>query len=373
MEAIGQLAGGVAHDFNNLLGVITGYTDLLLKDLGAQHPGTRRAEQIRKAADRAAGLTRQLLAFSRKQVLQPRVLDLNAIVLDVEKMLQRLIGEDIQLVTVMSEGLGRVKADPGQIEQVIVNLAVNARDAMPKGRKVITEPVNIDPDGHHAGTRTEVRPGPYAMLAVSDTGHGIDAETMSHIFEPFYTTKEEGKGTGLGLSTVFGIVKQSDGNLGVYSEVGQGTTFRVYLPRVNDNGEVTAVVAPLPEPRPARGETILLVEDAELLRIMIQEMLETAGFDVLVGGSAEEALAVVEAHSGPIHLLLTDVVMPRMSGPQLAERLKAVWPGVKVLYMSGYTDEAIVHHGVLEGGTHFLQKPFTTEALLRKLSEVLDA
>ncbi len=204
----------------------------------------------------------------------------------------------------------------------------------------------------------------------SDLG---DAETMSHIFEPFYTTKEEGKGTGLGLSTVFGIVKQSDGNLGVYSEVGQGTTFRVYLPRVNDNGEVTAVVAPLPEPRPARGETILLVEDAELLRIMIQEMLETAGFDVLVGGSAEEALAVVEAHSGPIHLLLTDVVMPRMSGPQLAERLKAVWPGVKVLYMSGYTDEAIVHHGVLEGGTHFLQKPFTTEALLRKLSEVLDA
>jgi PAS domain S-box-containing protein len=373
MEAIGQLAGGVAHDFNNLLGVITGYTDLLLTDLGAQHPGIRRAEQIRKAADRAAGLTRQLLAFSRKQVLQPKVLDLNAVVLDVEKMLQRLIGEDIQLVTVLSEALGRVKADPGQIEQVIVNLAVNARDAMPKGGKLIIETADIDLDGHYAGTRDEVRPGPYAMLAVSDTGHGMDAETMSHIFEPFYTTKEEGKGTGLGLSTVFGIVKQSDGNVGVYSEVGQGTTFRVYLPRVNDNGEVTAVVAALPEPRPARGETILLVEDAELLRVMVQEMLETAGFDVLVGGSPEEALAVVEAHSGPIHLLLTDVIMPRMSGPQVAERLKAVWPEVKVLYMSGYTDEAIVHHGVLKGGTHFLQKPFSREALLRRVSEVLDA
>src|SRR5260221_9902460 len=262
MEAIGQLAGGVAHDFNNLLGEITGYTDLLLKDLGAQHPGTRRAEQIRKAADSAAGLTRQLLAFSRNQVLHPTVLDLNAVVLDVEKMLQRLIGEDIQLVTVLSEGLGRVKADPGQVEQVIVNLAVNARDAMPKGGKLIIETVNIDLDGQYAGTRTEVRPGPYAMLAGSDTGHGIDAETMSHIFEPFYTTKEEGKGTGLGLSTVFGIVKQSDGSVGVYSEVGQGTTFRVYLPRVNDNGEVAAIAPPLPEPRPPRGEPILLVEDA---------------------------------------------------------------------------------------------------------------
>jgi PAS domain S-box-containing protein len=373
MEAIGQLAGGVAHDFNNLLGVITGYTDLLLKDLGAQHPGARRAEQISKAAERAAGLTRQLLAFSRKQVLQPKVLDLNAVITHIETMLRRLIDEDIQLVTVLNEALGRVKADPGQIEQVIVNLAVNARDAMPKGGKLIIETANIDLDGKYTGTRTEVKPGPYAMLAVSDTGHGMDAETMSRIFEPFFTTKEEGKGTGLGLSTVFGIVKQSGGHVGVYSEVGRGTTFRVYLPRADDNGEVAAGVAALPEPRRARAETILLVEDADALRMMIQEMLETAGFQVLAGGSPEEALAVVEGHSGPIHLLLTDVVMPRMSGPQVAERVKAAWPGVKVLYMSGYTDQAVVHHGVLEGGSHFLQKPFTSDALLRRVIEVLDA
>jgi PAS domain S-box-containing protein len=372
MEAIGQLAGGVAHDFNNLLGVITGYTDLLLKDLGAQHPGTRRAEQISKAAERAAGLTRQLLAFSRKQVLQPKVLDLNAVVTHIETMLRRLIGEDIQLVTVLNEAVGRGKAAPGQIEQVIVNLAVNARDAMPKGGKLIIETANIDLDGNYAGTRTDVTPGPYTMLAVSDTGHGMDAETMSRVFEPFFTTKEEGKGTGLGLSTVFGIVKQSGGHVGVYSEVGRGTTFRVYLPRVDDDGEAAPGGAARPEPRRPRAETILLVEDAEVLRMMIQEMLETAGFQVLAGGSPEEALAVVEAHSGPIHLLLTDVVMPRMSGPQVAERVKAAWPGVKVLYMSGYTDQAVVHHGVLEGASHFLQKPFTTDALLRRVSEVLD-
>jgi two-component system cell cycle sensor histidine kinase/response regulator CckA len=373
MEAIGQLAGGVAHDFNNLLGVITGYTDLLLTDLGDEHPGTRRAEQIRKAADRAAGLTRQLLAFSRKQVLQPKVLDLNAVVLDVEKMLQRLIGEDIQLVTVLSEALGRVRADRGQIEQVIVNLSVNARDAMPRGGKLIIETANAELDAQYAGTHTEVTPGAYAMLAVSDTGHGMDAETMSHIFEPFYTTKEEGKGTGLGLSTVFGIVKQSCGHVGVYSEVEKGTTFRVYLPRVGEDGEATAYAPGLPEPRRARGETILLVEDADVLRMMIREMLESAGYEVLAEGSPEEALTVSETHSGPIHLVLTDVVMPQMSGPQLAERLKAKWPGVKVLYMSGYTDEAIVHRGALEGGAPFLQKPFTTEALLRKVGELLDA
>ena len=375
MEAIGQLAGGVAHDFNNLLGVITGYTDLLFKDLGAQHPGTRRAEQIRKAADRAAGLTRQLLAFSRKQVLEPKVLDLNAVVLDVEKMLQRLIGEDIQLVTILSEALGRVKADPGQIEQVIVNLSVNARDAMPGGGKLIIETANVELDEYYAATRTEVVPGPYALLAVSDTGHGMDAETIAHIFEPFYTTKEEGKGTGLGLSTVFGIVKQTCGHIGVYSELGKGTTFRVYLPRVDvaEDGERITSLAPPPEARRPRGETVLLVEDADVLRMMIREMLESVGYKVLVGGSPEEALTVGEAHSGPIHLVLTDVVMPQMSGPQLAERLKAKWPGVKVLYMSGYTDEAIVHHGVLEGGAPFLQKPFTTEGLLRKVGELLDA
>jgi CheY-like chemotaxis protein len=266
-----------------------------------------------------------------------------------------------------------VKADPGQIEQVIVNLSVNARDAMLKGGKLIIETANIELDSQYAETRSEVRPGPYVLLAVSDTGHGMDEETLSRIFEPFFTTKEEGKGTGLGLSTVFGIVKQSGGHVGVYSEVGQGTTFRVYLPRVDDSWEAAAVAAVLSEPRRARGETILLVEDADALRMMIREMLESAGYKVLAGESPEEALAVGEAHSGPIHLVLTDVVMPRLSGPQVAERLKAAWPGVKVLYMSGYTDEAIVHHGVLEGGTPFLQKPFTTDGLLRKVSEILDA
>jgi PAS domain S-box-containing protein len=373
MEAIGQLAGGVAHDFNNLLGVITGYTELLLKDLGAVHPGVRRAEEIQKAADRAGSLTRQLLAFSRKQVLVPEVLDLNNVLDDTERMLRRLIGEDIQLVTVFAPGLGRVKADPGQMEQVIVNLAVNARDAMPRGGKLIIETANVDLDANYSRTHADVKPGSYVMLAVSDTGHGMDADTMTHIFEPFFTTKEEGKGTGLGLSTVFGIVKQSGGHVAVYSEVGRGTSFKVYLPRTQEKGEIAAVGAARDEVPRTGSETILLVEDAEALRLLIAEILEVGGYRVLPGASPEAALAAAEAHAGPIHLLLTDVVMPGMSGREVADRIKASRPTVKVMYMSGYTDEAIGHHGALEPGTHFMQKPFTADALLRKVREVLEA
>jgi nitrogen-specific signal transduction histidine kinase/CheY-like chemotaxis protein len=373
MEAIGQLAGGVAHDFNNLLGVITGYAELLLKDLGALHPGLHRVEQIQRAAERAGGLTRQLLAFSRKQVLLPEVLELNSVLDETEKMLRRLIGEDVQLVTVFAPGLGLVKADPGQMEQVIVNLAVNARDAMPGGGKLIIETSNVDLDANYTRTHPEVRPGPYVMLAVSDTGHGMNTDTMSRIFEPFFTTKEVGKGTGLGLSTVFGIVKQSGGHIGVYSEVGRGTSFKVYLPRIERSGEVAPAGVARAEALPVGSETILLVEDEEALRQLIREILEVGGYRVLPGGSPEEALAAAEAHSGPIHLLLTDVVMPLMSGRQVADRIKASRPAVRVMYMSGYTDEAISHHGALEPGTEFLQKPFTAHALLRKVREVLEA
>jgi PAS domain S-box-containing protein len=373
MEAIGQLAGGVAHDFNNVLGVITGYAEMLLKDLGVLHPGLHRVEQIQRAAERAGGLTRQLLAFSRKQVLLPEVLELNSVLDETEKMLRRLIGEDVQLVAVFAPGLGLVKADPGQMEQVIVNLAVNARDAMPGGGKLIIETSNVDLDANYTRTHPEVRPGPYVMLAVSDTGHGMNTDTMSRIFEPFFTTKEVGKGTGLGLSTVFGIVKQSGGHIGVYSEVGRGTSFKVYLPRIERSGEVAPAGVARAEALPVGSETILLVEDEEALRQLIREILEVGGYRVLPGGSPEEALAAAEAHSGPIHLLLTDVVMPLMSGRQVADRIKASRPAVRVMYMSGYTDEAISHHGALEPGTEFLQKPFTADALLRKVREVLEA
>jgi two-component system, cell cycle sensor histidine kinase and response regulator CckA len=371
IEAVGHLAGGVAHDFNNLLGVITGYADLLLKDIGAPHPGARRVHEIRKAADRATALTRQLLAFSRKQVLQPRVLDLNAAVGDMEKMLGRLIGEDIQIIAKFGTELGRVKADPGQIEQVIMNLAVNARDAMPHGGKLILETTNVELDENYLPTHPGAKPGPHVLLAVSDTGHGIDAETLPRIFEPFFTTKEQGKGTGLGLSTVYGIVKQSGGYIMVYSEPGHGTTFKVYLPRVDEEAAAAAGEVPA-EPLARASETILLVEDEKPLREMIHEILEEGGYTVLEGGSPEEALAAARSHPGPIHLMLTDVVMPRMGGRDLAAEMAAVRPDLRVLYMSGYTDNAIVHHGVLDAGTHFLQKPFTADALLRKARAVLD-
>jgi PAS domain S-box-containing protein len=373
MEAIGRLAGGVAHDFNNLLTAIIGYSELLLGELNPYDPRRGDVEEINKAADRAAVLTRQLLAFSRKQVLQPQVLDLNTTVSNMEKMLRRLIGEDIDLVTILDPALGQVKADPGQIDQVLMNLAVNARDAMPRGGKLTIETMNAYLDENYARQHVDVQPGSYVMLAVSDTGLGMDEETLSHLFEPFFTTKDVGQGTGLGLSTVYGIVKQSGGHLWVYSEPGQGTTFKVYLPRVEEAAEAAQRIQVPTESLQGR-EIVLLVEDADVVRDLARLVLLQRGYTVLEARDGEEAIQICEQHEGPVHLIVTDVVMPGgMSGRQLAERLATLRPEMKVLYMSGYTDNAIVHHGVLEPGMAFLQKPFAPEALARKVRETLDA
>jgi signal transduction histidine kinase/ActR/RegA family two-component response regulator len=371
LAALGRLTGGVAHDFNNLLTVIKGYSDLLLARLDENDPARRSIEEIEKAAERAAGRTRQLLAFSRKQILQPKVLELNTIVADVENMLRRLIGEDIQLAFNLDPALGRVKADPGQLEQVLLNLAVNARDAMPQGGRLIIETTNVNLDEIYARNYVGVEPGPYVMLAVSDTGCGMDKETQSQIFEPFFTTKEAGKGTGLGLSTAYGIVKQSGGNIWVYSEPGKGTTFKIYLPRVGEPSEIAETRAPATGS--FRGsETILLVEDEETLRKLAREILETSGYTVLAAANANEALFLHSQHQGQIGLMVTDVVMPEMSGRELAQHIATLDSEMKVLFMSGYTDDAIVFHGVLEEGIDFLQKPFSLEALERKVREVLD-
>ncbi|MBZ5671215.1 MAG: PAS domain S-box protein [Acidobacteriia bacterium] len=369
IEAIGRLAGGVAHDFNNLLTIISGYGQLLQERLSPEALGP--VEEILKASDRAATLTRQLLAFSRRQILAPQVLDLNSVVANMEKMLGRLIGEDIELATVQQPGLGRVKADPGQIEQVIMNLVVNSRDAMPEGGKITIETANVHLDKTYARRHPGATPGPQVMLAVSDTGMGMDAETLTHVFEPFFTTKEKGKGTGLGLATVYGIVKQSAGYIWVYSEPGRGSTFKIYLPRVEEPGR---------EAEPAKAgselakgsETVLVVEDEEGVRSLVCETLESHGYKVLEARGADDALSIFEQYAEPIHLLLTDVVMPQMGGKELAKRLSSVHPETKVLYMSGYTDNAIVRHGVLEGGTPFLQKPFVPQTLVRKVRQVLD-
>jgi PAS domain S-box-containing protein len=371
IEAVGRLAGGVAHDFNNLLNVITGYAEMLGRQLGADHPGRPRLDQILKAADRAATVTRQLLAFSRRQVLQPRVVDLNAAVADLEKTLLRLIGEDVELTTRLAPGLGSVKVDLSQLEQVIMNLAVNARDAMPRGGRLTIETAEVDFDVPYTLTHEPARPGPYVMLAVADTGIGMDAELRSHIFEPFFTTKPAGKGTGLGLATVYGIVKQSGGYVWVYSEPGQGTTFKIYLPRVDARPErAAAAAAPV---QLARGdETVLLVEDQTDVRELAREALSELGYKVLVAAGVEEARNLEQACREPIHLLLTDVVMPRASGRQIAEELLPRRPGLRVLYMSGYTSDIVAAHGVLEAGVHLLEKPFTMLALARKVREVLD-
>lgn len=371
LESVGMLAGGIAHDFNNLLTVITGYSELTLKRLDKGDPLARNVEEVRKAAERAASLTRQLLAFSRKQVLQPKVLDLNSVILNIGKMLVRLVGEDMELRTSAGVGLGQVKADPGQIEQVILNLVVNARDAMPKGGKITIETANIYLDEAYGREHIAVQPGWYAMLAVSDTGHGMDAETQKYIFEPFFTTKEQGKGTGLGLSTVYGIVKQSGGNIWVYSEVGVGTSFKIYLPLIDE--QVTEADADAARPDSAAGtETILLAEDEEMVRHLTRDSLELHGYTVLEAANAEEALLIGQQHEGPIHLLLTDVVMPRTSGKELAEELGRLRPDTRVLYMSGYTNQAIVHHGILDGDIAFIGKPFTPDALVLKVIEVLE-
>jgi PAS domain S-box-containing protein len=371
MEAIGRLAGGIAHDFNNLLTVIKGYSQLSLIELKENDPMRGSIEEIKRAADRAADLTRQLLAFSRRQILEVRVLDLNTVLRDLDKMLRRVIGEDIELVTLLAEDLGRVKTDFGQMQQVIMNLGVNARDAMPNGGKLTIETANVELDETYARSHVAVTPGRYAMLSVSDTGVGMTAEVKEQVFEPFFTTKEKGKGTGLGLSTVYGIVKQSGGNIWIYSEPGQGTTFKIYLPRVDEPLEELKEKAEVKE-IPRGSETILVVEDEEKVLKLTVQILRGQGYAVLEGPHGDDALLVCEQHEGPIHLMVTDVVMPNMSGHELAKRLKAFHPEMKVLYMSGYTDSAIVHHGVLVKGMNYIQKPFTIEGLARKVREVLD-
>jgi PAS domain S-box-containing protein len=371
MEAVGQLAGGVAHDFNNLLTVINGFGDLLRDRLAPGDPLHGPVDEIRKAGERAAALTYQLLAFSRRQMLRPVLLDLNEAVADAETLLRRLIGEDVELVTVLRPALGCVQVDPGQLQQVILNLVVNARDAMPQGGRLTLETAKVDLDATCAQQRL-VQPGPYVMLAVSDTGCGMDADTQAHIFEPFFTTKEQGKGTGLGLATVYGIIKQSGGHVWVYSEPGIGTTFKIYLPRVEAAGEAGDPVAP-PTALPCGSETILLVEDEDQVRTLVEGVLQDAGYTVLVASRGDAALPLAAQHAGRIDLLLTDVVMPGMSGRDLANRLTPDHPGMDVLYMSGYTDDAIVHHGVLDSGVVLLQKPFSPAALLYKVREILDA
>jgi signal transduction histidine kinase/ActR/RegA family two-component response regulator len=370
LEAVGRLAGGVAHDFNNLLTVILSYSQLLLQDLGRDGAMRPELEEIERAGNRAADLTRHLLAFSRQQVLQPRVLDLNGVITGLDKMLRRLIGEDIDLVTAPVVPLGRVRVDPGQIDQVIMNLAVNARDAMPEGGMLTIETGNVDLDEAHARA-WGVRPGRYVMLAVSDTGHGMDEAVRAHLFEPFFTTKEPGRGTGLGLSTVHGIVKQSDGHVEVYSEPDHGTTFKVYLPRVDDE----AVESALPYVADGRldgTETVLVVEDEGAIRRLLGRSLRRHGYRVLEAADGNEAITLCERHDPPVHLLLTDVVMRRMGGSELVQRLAHSHPDLRVLYISGYTDRALIHQGRREPGTAFLQKPFTPETLLRRVREVLD-
>lgn len=371
VEAIGRLAGGVAHDFNNLLMTIKGCSELLLGEIDERDPRREEVEEIRKAAERATSLTRQLLAFGRRQVLQPQVLNLNDIVENMNKMLCRLIGEDIQLLTILGPDLWPVKVDPGQIEQVLMNLAVNGRDAMPRGGKLTIETANKELDEDYARRHVAVKPGPYVLLAVSDNGCGMDKETQSHLFEPFFTTKEQGKGTGLGLSTVYGIIKQSGGNIWAYSELRQGTSFKIYLPTVEEEVE-TYKTAALPPPPPGGTETILLVEDEGAVRTMISKVLQSGGYTVLEAQHGVEALRVCKKHKGPIHLMISDVIMPQMSGRELAGRLALRLPEMRVLYISGYPDNAIIHHGVLETGTAFLQKPFTLNALEYKVREVLD-
>ncbi|MFB3923630.1 MAG: PAS domain S-box protein [Terriglobia bacterium] len=371
MEAVGRLAGGVAHDFNNLLTVINGYGGLLLNRLEEGSSFRRYVEEVCKAGDRAASLTRQLLTFSRQQVLEPRVLDLNGIVANIEKMLRRVIGEDIELATVLAPDLGAIKADPSQLEQVLLNLAVNSRDAMPRGGKLTIRTSNCllrEPFGHRHG---ELPPGNYAVLEVSDTGCGMNAETEAHLFEPFFTTKEQGKGTGLGLAIVYGVVKQSGGSVSVASEEGKGTTFTIYFPHAGES----AVLEEAVESRRvlSRGsETILLVEDEERVRSLVHSVLEASGYVVLAAKHGQEALAVMKEHPKPVQLVVTDVVLPEMSGPELVAQLAPLKPDLKILYMSGYTEDAVQIRGLISPGVAYLQKPFTPEKLTHRVREVLD-
>ncbi|MFL5544513.1 MAG: PAS domain S-box protein [Gemmatimonadaceae bacterium] len=373
MEAVGQLAGGIAHDFNNLLTAIRGYSDILMESLAANDSRREDVAEISKAAERASGLTRQLLAFSRKQILQPRVVNLNDVVTGLGSMLRRLIGEDIEMITRTGQLEGQVAADVGQLEQVLVNLAVNARDAMPKGGTLTLETADVQLDEHYGARQGATVPaGPYVMLAVSDTGIGMDRDTRARVFEPFFTTKEVGKGTGLGLSTVYGIVKQSGGFVWVYSEPGHGTTFKIYLPRVAAGASAVAPVAEVA--RENRGsETILLVEDEETVRNLATRILRKQGYTVLSARHGREAEGIAGEYRHDIHLVITDVVMPEMGGRDLASALGALRPDVPILYVSGYTDDEIVRRGVLEPTMAFIEKPFTANALLRKVRELLDS
>ncbi|HZE99060.1 MAG TPA: response regulator [Planctomycetota bacterium] len=372
MEAIGRLAGGVAHDFNNMLTVINGYSELLLAQMPPEDPKRRDLEEIHNAGKRAAGLTRQLLAFSRRQILQPTILNLNELIEGLERMLSRLIGEDVKLQLRLSHDLRLVKGDAGQIEQVVANLVVNARDAMPKGGKITVETLNVDLDQAFAAAHPDVRPGPHVLLLVSDTGMGMTAEVKSHLFEPFFTTKERGKGTGLGLSTALGIIQQCGGSIQVSSEPGWGTTFRIYLPQTDQGAEPKSPTTATAPSRPGR-ETLLVAEDMETVRRLTRAVLESEGYTVLLAEDGVQACAVADGHQGPIHLLLTDIVMPNLNGPELAERLRRSRPSIGILYMSGYTDRGLdeIKQGL--PGSGYLQKPFTVAELKRKVRESLDA
>ena len=370
MEAVGRLAGGVAHDFNNLLTVILGYGDFVLNELPAGHPSLAHVESIQHAAQRATELTRQLLAFSRRQILELRTVDLNAIVRGMAPLLHRLIPENIALQTVLKPELDAVCADPGQLEQVIMNLVLNSRDAMPDGGTLTIETDRAQIDHSSIGAHAEARAGDYVVLVVSDTGHGMDEQTQSRLFEPFFTTKASGAGTGLGLATVYGIVRQSEGFIRVYSEPGQGATFKIYLPRTSEKVDVPA---PLHVPASLRGsETVLIVEDADPVRALMRESLTRQGYKILEASGGTAALDLLSRLPAELDLLVTDVVMPGLSGRELAEQLKGKYPGLRVLFTSGYTDDAILRQGILQTGITFLQKPFTPETLSRKVRGILD-
>jgi PAS domain S-box-containing protein len=371
MEAVGRLAGGIAHDFNNLLTALSGFAEVVLDELPEHHPLYEGAKETLKTCQRSTALVRRLLAVSRRQMLQPEVIDLNPKIAEIEKMLRSVLGEDIDLVVKLQPELGFVRADQSQIEQVVLNLVVNARDAMPMGGRLVIQTASVEVDDAFVDQHLGLKPGPHVLIAVSDTGSGMDRETLKHIFEPFFTTKERGKGTGLGLATVYGIVSQSEGKIWAYSQPGQGTTFRIYLPRITRSGESEAATVS-PEPASPGSETVLVVEDENTVRLVAVGCLKKAGYEVLEASHAEEALRVAFAHEGPIHLVLTDVLMPGIHGPELVRRLEESRPAIRALYMSGHADDALLHHGILEGGLSFLEKPFTRNELTRRVREVLD-